>query len=87
MKHLLFDERKRIAFLLQCGMIVAQIARVLDRAASSIMREILNHRIDSMRGYGCSNRLCAKFDDCQRLSFGATEHKRLAKNQPKCFLS
>ena len=30
-------------------------------------------------------RLCAKFDVCTRLSYGASDYKALAKNKPRCF--
>ena len=69
MKHMGQDERNRIEFSLGCRMSVADIAKALGRSESTISRELLNRRIDSDKHYGCSNRLCARFDECQRMIF------------------
>ena len=69
MKHMGQDERRRIEFLLGCGDKVADIARALGRSESTISRELLSRRIDSDKRHGCSNRLCALFDECQRSAF------------------
>ena len=66
MKHMGQDERNRIEFMLGCGGSVADIAKALGRSESTISRELLNRRIDSDKHCGCSNRLCARFDDCAR---------------------
>ena len=66
MKHMGQDERNRIEFMLGCGNNVASIAKALGRSESTISRELLNRRIDSNKHYGCSNRLCGRFDDCAR---------------------
>ena len=86
MKHMGNDERNRIEFMLGYGSNVADIARALGRSESTISRELQNRRIDSTKHYGCSNRLCARFDDCRRTAFnGRANHP--AKNAPGCFES
>ena len=86
MKHMGQDERNRIEFMLGCGGSVADIAKALGRSESTISRELLNRRIDSDKHYGCSNRLCAHFDDCERTAFNGFRdiHRR---NSPGCFES
>ena len=69
MKHMGQDQRSRIEFMLGCGDKVADIARALGRPDSTISRELLSRRIDSDKRHGCSNRLCALFDECQRSAF------------------
>ena len=69
MKHMGQDERNRIEFMLGCGNNVASIAKALGRSESTISRELLNRRIGSDKHYGCSNRLCERFDDCARTAF------------------
>ena len=83
-KHMGIDERKRIEFLLGCGMKVAQIAVEVGRPGSTVVREIIARRIDSDKRLGCSNRLCARFDECMRRVFTGFG-ERLRKNQPRCF--
>lgn len=86
MKHMGQDERNRIEFMLGCGNNVAAIAKALGRSESTISRELLNRRIDSDKHYGCSNRLCARFDDCARTAFkGFRDIRR--RNSPRCFES
>ena len=84
-KHMDSIMRGQIQFWIESHKSVAWIARSLGKPPSTIWREILNHRIPSDKGYGCSNRLCAKFDVCTRPSYGATDYKSLAKNKPGCF--
>ena len=84
-KHMDSVVRGQIQFWIESHKSVAWIARSLGKPPSTIWREILNHRIPSDKGYGCSNRLCAKFDACTRPSYGATDYKSLAKNKPGCF--
>ena len=86
MKHMGQDERNRIEFSLGCKMSVADIAKALGRSESTISRELLNRRIDSNKHYGCSNRLCARFDECQRMIFNGFKEVR-RKNTPGCFES
>ena len=83
-KHMGIDERKRIEFLLGCGMKVAQIAAEVGRPDSTVVREIIARRIDSDKHLGCSNRLCSRFDGCMRREFTGFG-ERLRKNQPRCF--
>lgn len=80
------DERNRIEFMLGCGNNVASIAKALGRSESTISRELLNRRIDSNKHYGCSNRLCGRFDDCARTAFNGFRDIR-RKNSPGCFES
>lgn len=84
-KHMDSAMRGQIQFWIESRRSVAWIARALGKPPSTVWREILNHRIPSDKGYGCSNRLCAKFDACTRPSYGATDYKALAKNRPGCF--
>ncbi|MBQ9069324.1 MAG: hypothetical protein IJ131_09785, partial [Eggerthellaceae bacterium] len=49
-------------------------------------REPLNRRIGSDKHYGCSNRLCERFDDCARTAFNGFRDIR-RKNAPGCFES
>ena len=83
-KHMGIDERKRIEFLLGCGMKVAHIAVEVGRPDSTVVREIIARRIDSDKRLGCSNRLCSRFDGCMRKEFTGFG-ERLRKNQPHCF--
>lgn len=83
-KHMGIDERKRIEFLLGCGMKVAQIAVEVGRPDSTVVREIIARRIDSDKRLGCSNRLCSRLDECMRKEFTGFG-ERLRKNQPRCF--
>ena len=86
MKHMGQDERNRIEFMLGCGNSVASIAKALGRSESTISRELLNRRIGSDKHYGCSNRLCERFDDCARTAFNGFRDIR-RKNSPGCFES
>ena len=84
-KHMDSIMRNQIQFWIESGKTTAWIAQKLGKHPSTIWRELLNHRIKSDKRYGCSNRLCAKFDVCTRQSYGATDYKSLAKNKPGCF--
>ena len=86
MKQMTIDERNRIEFLLRCGRTVPQIANELGRSPSTIRNELIKHRIDSDKRYGCSNRLCGRFGECVRKVFTGFGN-RLGKNTPKCFKS
>ena len=84
MKQMTIDERNRIEFLVGCGRTVPQTAKELGRSPSTIRNELVKHRIDSGKGYGRSNRLCAHFAECSRRVFSGFA-ERLGKNTPKCF--
>ena len=84
-KHMDSIIRNQIQFWIESGKTVTWVARQLGKHPSTIWRELLNHRIKSDKHYGCSNRLCTKFDVCTRPSYGASDYKSLAKNKPRCF--
>ena len=65
-KHMDSAVRGQIQFWIESHRSVAWIARALGKPPSTVWRETLDHRIPSDKGYGCSNRLCAKFDACTR---------------------
>ena len=56
-KHMDSAVRGQIQFWIESHRSVAWIARALGKPPSTVWREILNHRIPSDKGYGCSNRL------------------------------
>ena len=85
MKHMGRDEKNRIEFMLGCGYRVADIARALGRSESTISRELLGRRIESDKLYGCSNRLCAHFDECRLTLFNGFNDRSLRKNARGCF--
>ena len=76
-KHMDSITRNQIQFWIESGKSVAWIAQQLGKHPSTVWRELLNHRIKSDKRYGCSNRLCAKFDVCTRQSYGASDFKAL----------
>lgn len=86
MNQMQIDERNRIEFLTRSGFLCPQIAGELGRDPSTIRNELLKRRISSDKGYGCSNRLCAHFDECTRKIFNGSG-ERLRRNTPKCFES
>ena len=86
MKQMIIDERNRIEFLVGCGRNIPQVANELGRSPSTIRNELVKHRVDSDKRYGCSNRLCARYEECRLESYTATG-KGLRKNLPKCFES
>ena len=84
MEHMNPNDRSRIEFLISTGWTVPRIAAEIGRSPSTVRRELQDRRVSSDRRYGCSNRLCAHFDDCDLVNFSATG-KGLRKNQAKCF--
>ena len=62
MSQMKIADRNRIEFLITLGWPLPKIAADLGRSPSTIRNELLRHRIDSDKGYGCSNRICARFD-------------------------
>lgn len=86
MSQMKIVDRNRIEFLAALGWKLPKIAADLGRSPSTIRNELLEHRIDSDKGYGCTNRLCAHFDECQRKTFSA-HGEVLRKNSSGCFES
>lgn len=86
MKHMVQDERRRIEFMLGCGQCVADIAKALGRSESTISRELLGRRIESDKRRGCSNRLCALFDECRRTAYNGFRSVQ-KKREPGCYES
>ena len=86
-KHMNENDRARIELLLGLRWTVSAIADDRGRPASTIQREILNRRVWTDRGYGCSNRLCAKYDTCSRIRGYGPDPKRSFRTTPKCYLS
>lgn len=78
------DERTRIEMLLAMGWTVPRIARELGRSPSTVRRELESRRVDSDRGLGCSNRICAHFDECGMEYPTATSSGR-RRNIRDCF--
>jgi len=86
MSQMIRIDRDRIEFLVSLGWVLPKIAADLGRSPSTIRNELLGHRLDSDKGYGCSNRLCAHFDECRRKTFSA-HGEVLRKNSRGCFES
>lgn len=84
MKHMTVGDRGRIELLVSVGRTMPQIAEALGRSPSTIRRELLEHRVGSSKGYGCSNALCAHYKECALPLFSATG-RGLRRNEPKCF--
>lgn len=78
------DIRNRIEFLISSRFNIPAIAYQIGRSPSTVRNEILNHRIDSNKGYKRSNRLCAHFDACQITHFNGHGDRKW-ENQPGCF--
>src|SRR5574344_1411443 len=83
-KHMDDKDRGRIEYLLDCGKSVTEIAKDLGRPDSTVSREIQNRRIDSEKRYGCSNRLCSRFDECDLQLFDGFS-SRIRQNSARCF--
>ena len=83
-KHMDDKDRGRIEYLLDCGKSVTEIAKDLGRPDSTVSREIQSRRIDSEKRYGCSNRLCSRFDECDLQLFDGFS-SRIRKNSARCF--
>ena len=86
MSQMKIADRNRIEFLIALGWPLPKIAADLGRSPSTIRNELLRHRIDSDKGYGCSNRICARFDGCLRKTFSA-HGEVLRRNSCGCFES
>ena len=86
MSQMKMADRDRIEFLVCLGWPLPKIAADLGRSPSTIRNELLGHRVDSDKGYGCSNRVCAHFDECGRKTYSA--HGEVPrKNSCGCFES
>src|SRR5574344_1766530 len=83
-KHMDDKDRGRIEYLLDCGKSVTEIAKDLGRPDSTVSREIQSRRIDSEKRYGCSNRLCSRFEECELQLFDGFS-SRIRKNSARCF--
>ena len=86
MKHMVLDDRNRMEFLAACGCSADEIAADRGRSPSTVRDEFQNRRVASNKGYGCSNRVCAHYDECQLRALTATK-EALRKNTPGCFES
>ena len=84
MTHMKLTNRQRLGFLAELGWPMNRIAEDMGWCAQTITDELRNRRVDSDKRYGCSNRLCAHYEECRLESYTATG-KGLRKNQPKCF--
>jgi len=86
MKQMKITDRDRLEFHVSIGLTLPKIAATLGRSPSTVRNELLARRLDSDKGYGCSNRLCTHFDECQRKTFSA-HGEVLRKNSRGCFES
>lgn len=77
-------DRQRLGFLASLGWTMRRIADDMGWCAQTVSNELANRRVDSDKRYGCSNRLCARYEECRHESYSATG-KGLRKNLPKCF--
>jgi len=84
-KHMNEADRRRIELLLGLRWTITEIAKDRGRPESTIAREILNRRIVSTRGYGCTNRICANYDACTLVKGYGLDYKRQRRNSSKCF--
>lgn len=82
MTHMKLKDRQRLGFLAELGWPMNRIAEDMGWCAQTITDELRNRRVDSDKRYGCSNRLCAHYEECRLESYTATG-KGLRKNQPK----
>ena len=64
MKQMIIDERNRSEFLIGLGRTIPQTASELGRSPATIRNELVRHSVGSNKRYGCSNMLCAHFDEC-----------------------
>ena len=78
------ENRQRLGFLASLGWTMRRIAEDMGWSAQTIANELLSRRVDSDKRHGCSNRLCARYEECRLESYTATG-KGLRKNQTKCF--
>jgi len=86
MSQMQLIDRERIEFLVSLRWMLPKVASDLGRSPSTIRNELLEHRLGSDKGYGCSNRVCAHFDECRRKTYSA--HGEVPKkNSHACFES
>ena len=84
MQHMQLGNRQRLGFLASLGWTMRRISEDMGWSAQTIANELLCRRVDSDKRHGCSNRLCAHYEECRLESYTATG-KGLRKNQTKCF--
>ena len=84
MQHMRLANRQRLGFLASLGWTMRRISEDMGWSAQTIANELLCRRVDSDKRHGCSNRLCAHYEECRLESYTATG-KGLRKNQTKCF--
>lgn len=85
MAHMTDKDRNRIEFLASSGYTAKEIADDLGRRNSTILRELINRSVESNRGYKCSNRICARFDNCPRTKGYGRDARRSFNCTPRCF--
>ena len=81
MTHMKLENRQRLGLLASLGWTMSRIAKDMGWCAQTITDELRNRRVDSDKRYGCSNRLCAHYEECRLASLSAAG-KGLRKNQP-----
>ena len=65
MTHMKLTNRQRLGFLAELGWPMDRIAADMGWCAQTITDELRNRRVDSDKRYGCSNRLCAHYEECR----------------------
>ena len=73
-------------FLAACGCSADEIGKDVDKSPSSVRDEFRKRRVPSDKGYGCSNRVCAHYEECRLTVFAATSEVP-RRNTPGCFES
>ena len=86
MQHMQLGNRQQLGFLASLGWTMRRISEDMGWSAQTIANELLCRRVDSDKRHGCSNRLCAHYEECRLESYTATG-KGLRKNQTFVFIS
>ena len=79
MQHMQLANRQRLGFLASLGWTMRRISEDMGWSAQTTSDELRNRRVDSDKRYGCSNRLCAHYEECRLEALSATG-KGLRKN-------